>query len=105
MTVYVDDFRRSARVGRISGRWSHLTADTVQELHEFAAKLGLHRDWFQTCKQKCAPEGRACPHWHYDVVDVKRGEAIRLGAKAITWREMGALTSARRRAMHAGGTK
>lgn len=55
MTVYVDNFRRSARVGRNSERWSHLTADTVQELHEFAAKLGLHRDWFQTCKQKCAP--------------------------------------------------
>lgn len=33
MTVYVDDFRVPARVGRINARWSHLTADTQAELH------------------------------------------------------------------------
>lgn len=32
MTVYVDDMRRPATVGRISARWSHLTADTREEL-------------------------------------------------------------------------
>lgn len=43
MTVYVDDMRVPARVGRINARWSHLMADTDEELHEFAARLGLRR--------------------------------------------------------------
>ncbi|WP_189040986.1 DUF4031 domain-containing protein [Micromonospora sonchi] len=101
MTVYVDNFRRPARVGRISGRWSHLTADTEQELHDFAAKLGLRRDWFQTCKRPCH-SFLPCVHWHYDVVDAKREEAIRLGAKGIDIREFGAITSGRRQALLAG---
>lgn len=97
MTVYVDNYRVPATVGRIRARWSHLTADTPDELHAFAARLGMRRDWFQEqCKTKCAPEGQPCPHWHYDVVDARRTEAIALGAKAINLREMGALISARR---------
>ncbi|MEV1013726.1 MULTISPECIES: DUF4031 domain-containing protein [unclassified Micromonospora] len=102
MTVYVDNARIPATVRRIKGRWSHLTADTVEELNEFAARLGLRPSWFQTCKRKCSPEGQPCPHWHFDVVDAKRDEAIRLGAKAIDVREMGAITSARRQALRAG---
>ncbi len=99
MTVYVDNFRAPATVGRIRGRWSHLTADTVEELHEFAARLGQRREWFQArCKRPCASAGQPCPHWHYDVVDRKRTEAIALGAKPIGLREMGALISARRAA-------
>jgi hypothetical protein len=102
MTVYVDDFRVPANVGRIYSRWSHLTADTKDELHAFASQLGLQRRWFQTCKrsQACKPAER-CRHWHYDVTDPKRDEAIRLGAKPIGIREMGALTRARGDAMKA----
>jgi hypothetical protein len=97
MAVYVDNFRTPARVGGIRGRWSHLTADTTDELHAFAATIGLQRDWYQeSCKTRCAPVGKPCPHWHYDVTDSKRGEAIAAGAKAIDIREMGAITSARR---------
>ncbi|WP_375539284.1 DUF4031 domain-containing protein [Mycolicibacterium sp. CBMA 335] len=40
MTVYVDDMRMPARVGRIEARWSHLIADTDVELHAFAASIG-----------------------------------------------------------------
>lgn len=96
MTVYVDNFRAPARVGGISGRWSHLTADTVDELHAFAKQIGLRRDWFQgQCKfASCDP----CVHWHYDVVDAKRHEAIRAGAKSIDIRELGAIVSGRRTA-------
>lgn len=96
MTVYVDNFRAPARVGRTTARWSHLTADTPDELHTFAARLGLRRAWYQAhCKsQSCEP----CPHWHYDVVDAKRQAAIQAGAKSIDIREMGALISARRKA-------
>lgn len=43
MTVYVDDIRMPARIGRIDARWSDLMADTDEELHAFAAKLGLRR--------------------------------------------------------------
>lgn len=97
MTVYVDNFRAPARVGSISGRWSHLTADTPEELHEFAARIGMRREWFQErCKfGGCAP----CPHWHYDVVDFRRKLAIAAGAKSIDIREMGALISARRKTL------
>lgn len=101
MTVYVDNFRAPATIGRIKGRWSHLTADTVEELNEFAARIGLRPEWFQTCKRSCHSR-LPCTHWHYDVVDTKRDEAIRAGAKPIGIREMGALTSARRAALLAG---
>lgn len=98
MTVYVDNFRATATVGRIRGRWSHLVADTEAELHAFALVLGLRRAWFQTCKRKCAPEGVPCPHWHYDVTDQKRSAAIEIyGATPITYRDLGNLIAARRR--------
>lgn len=93
MTVYVDDFRVPAKVGRVSGRWSHLTADDVEELHTFAARLGLRRAWFQArCKHSgCQP----CPHWHYDVTDTMRRKAIAQGAAPVTLCRMGELFSAR----------
>ena len=77
--VYVDDFRIPARVGRLSARWSHLQADTEDELHAFAVKLGLKRSWYQVSRR---PE--AC---HYDVTDSMRDKAIALGAVAETMRE------------------
>ncbi len=99
MTVYVDDMRMSKRVGSLRARWSHLLADDREELHRFAAALGLDRRWFQA-RCKAEPEER-CPHWHYDVTDSKRAKAIELGAEQITWMEAGALVRARRAAMKA----
>ena len=84
MTVFVDDFRVPARVGRLSARWSHLTVEPdgdLGELHAFAAQIGLKKSWFQG-----PPKHR---HPHYDVTDSKRAEAIAAGAVAITWREAG----------------
>ena len=72
MTVYVDD----AFVEGDWGKWNgggHLQADTPDELHAFAARLGLKRTWFQP--RPTRPE-RA----HYDVTGSKRDEAIYLGA-------------------------
>lgn len=79
MTVYVDDMRLPARVGRLDGRWSHLTADTAEELHAFAERLGLKRAWYQERSRPGAS--------HYDVTDGKREEAIRLGAVPETMEE------------------
>ena len=50
---------------------SHLEADTLDELHEFAEKLGLRKSWFQ---DKSIP--------HYDVSKSVRSKAIELGAVA-----------------------
>lgn len=74
MTVYVDDMRMPARVGRLKARWSHLMADTDEELHTFAARLGLRRSWHQK-------PGTAISH--YDVTDTKRDLALQLGAVPI----------------------
>jgi hypothetical protein len=74
MSVYVDDMRLPARVGHLRARWSHLTADTKEELHAFAARIGLRRSWFQD-----KPRGL----WHYDVTDTKRRQAIVAGALPI----------------------
>jgi hypothetical protein len=97
MTVYVDNARIPARVGSIRGRWSHLTADTKAELHEFAEALGLQRSWFQTCKRSagCRPAER-CVHWHYDVTDSKRDEALAAGAQSIDIRQWSDIFRARR---------
>ena len=81
MTVYVDDYRVSARVGRITARWSHLTVgpfDDIEELHAFAARIGLRRAWFQD---------KPWPRAHYDVTDSKRRQAIAAGAVTVTWQE------------------
>lgn len=102
MTVYVDDWRQRARVGRITARWSHLTVgpgDDLEELHAFAARIGLRLSWFQD---------KPWPRAHYDVTDSKRQQAIAAGAVAITWREagwqrLGAL-AAGRQVKQAGGS-
>ena len=74
MTVYVDDMRMPATVGCLNARWSHLIADTDQELHAFAATLGLKRSWAQY---------PGTSQSHYDVTDSVRRKAIGLGAVAV----------------------
>lgn len=79
MTVYIDDSQIKAKVGRINGIWSHLFADTQEELHDFAInKLGLKRSWFQD---------KSHGLWHYDVTEPKRQLAIQCGAQQVTWRD------------------
>lgn len=76
VTVYVDDMRRPAQVGRISSRWSHLLADSTAELNDFAARLGLRSAWIQHAGRRTE---------HYDLTDDKRDEALQLGAVPITY--------------------
>jgi Protein of unknown function (DUF4031) len=75
MPVYVDD----AHIPWRGRRWSHLVADTPEELHATAAELGLRREWAQD-------KGRTL---HYDLPESLRARAIDLGlAIPITWREL-----------------
>lgn len=96
MTVYVDHAAISATAGRHTSSWSHMTADTKEELHAFAARLGLRRSYFQTCvkaRKTCPPD--TCPHWHYDLTANKREQAVTLGAVQLTMAELGAIINAR----------
>lgn len=103
MTVYVDDARIPARVGRLSSTWSHLFADTQDELHQFASRLGLRRSWFQDPTKtgkpfKAKPGSRAAQNWHYDVTEGKRRQAVALGAVEVSSHEAVAIIDARHRA-------
>ena len=88
MTVYIDDMQRPATVGRITGVWSHLLADTDDELHAFADRLGLKRSWHQK-------PGTAISH--YDVTEPKRQQAIALGAVQIGYMSRASTDLIRRR--------
>src|SRR5258708_24650833 len=100
MTVYVDDARIPARVrnGSRSHRsaWCHLTADTQEELHEFAARLGLKRSYFQPGKP--AGDGSPSPFWHYDLTEGKVRQALALGAQQVSARDITALMRVRQEA-------
>lgn len=85
MSVYVDD----ANIGYGRMRMSHMIADSDEELHALAAKLGLLRAWHQ------APP--AVSTSHYDVSKSRRKAAEIHGAIIVTMRELAAM-SARRRA-------
>ena len=93
MAVYVDDFRVPWR----GDKWSHLIADTSEELHAFAARLGLHRSRFQH---------KPARPWkdHYDVPEAKRQQAIGLGARPIPVAQAAQIVQARRRALREAPT-
>lgn len=80
MAVYVDELATwpldfVAPAARKHGaRWCHLTADTPEELHAFAARIGLYRRWCSDCTQ---PRSRLL---HYDLTPGKRVAALRAGA-------------------------
>lgn len=85
--IYVDELEawgeilgysnhQAANVGaRHKHQWCHMFADQAdcQELHDFAKKIGLKREWFQGD--------------HYDLVPTKRAKAISLGAKVVSRHE------------------
>lgn len=81
MAVYVDALfemePRTAQARRHGNTWCHMFADTPDELHAFAKRLGLKESWAQDV-------GR--PTLHYDLVPSKRTKALKLGAKETTTR-------------------
>jgi Protein of unknown function (DUF4031) len=74
MAVYVDNEKIPWR-GKL---WCHLVADSLDELHEFAARLGLKRAWFQN----------KASYPHYDVTTSVRERALALGALPARKRQM-----------------
>ena len=63
--------------------WSHLVSTVdADELHAFAAQLGLRRTWFQS-----RAAGRASAD-HYDVTAGKFDLAVQLGAVVVSGREL-----------------
>lgn len=78
MSVYVDPLLTVHRRG--NWRWEtscHLMADTVVELHAFAAILGIEQRWFQN----------RVDFPHYDLHPDHRLLAIEAGAIALARRE------------------
>lgn len=74
MAVYVDNFE--ARFGRML--MCHMRANTFEELHKMADKIGVNRKWFQSDSR----------YPHYDICKSKKALAIKFGAKEIPMREM-----------------
>lgn len=71
--VYVDD----SKVLKHGYAWFHLMADSIQELHEFAASIGMPARAFH----------RGARHPHYDVTARQRQRALQHGAVAISARD------------------
>jgi hypothetical protein len=74
VSVYVDHAFAYGEWGRWSGG-GHLQADSAEELHAFAQRLGMRREWFQSKPQR--PEND-----HYDLTEAGRVLALQLGAIA-----------------------
>lgn len=70
MSVYVDPAVNPFR----NMKMCHMLADTVEELHAMADRIGLKREWFQGD--------------HYDVSISKRRLAVAAGAIEVTQKEI-----------------
>ena len=64
----------------VRGRWSHLMADSGDELREFAGRLRLNPEWIQK---------PATVFEHYDITAAARERALRMGAARIPYGEGG----------------
>jgi hypothetical protein len=56
----------------------HLVADRIQEVHEFAKRIGLKKEWFQNKKYP-----------HYDLTTKRMfNKALKYGAKFVSTKEL-----------------
>lgn len=83
MAVYVDNMR--AKLGNMV--MCHMVADTDDELHAMADRIGVRRRWHQ------APPRHDS---HYDIALSKRRAAVEAGAIEVTWKVLGMMTLRRR---------
>lgn len=90
MPCYVDPLRQYG--GSREFRWQHschLFADTDEELHAFAGRIGLQRRWAQLHR----PEFH-----HYDLTAKRRARAVAAGAVEVSTRTLVLLVRSRRQA-------
>lgn len=80
MTVYIDSPTYYPDTPLRFKVWSHMWADTLDELHAMADKIGIHRSWFQCNVGPKATKLAILRAAHYDVTPRKRETAIHLGA-------------------------
>jgi predicted kinase len=75
MAILVDELREYPGVRLPFDRWCHMATDgSFDELHAFAARLGLRRPWFQRD--------------HYDLPPHGRAAAVALGAEEVSTGEL-----------------
>lgn len=88
MTVYVDDMYKHpmGQLGRM--KMSHMIADTEQELHEMAQKIGMQRRWYQKD--------------HYDISISRRSKAVELGAVEVSMVDLASMCKRQKVEGHCG---
>lgn len=72
MSVYVDNMKAPYRHMVMC----HMTADTIEELHGMADRIGIQRKWFQDTRVP-----------HYDICQSKKKLAVYHGAEEVTARQ------------------
>ena len=73
MTVYVDTVQKPYRRMLMC----HMVADTLDELHAMADKIGVRRQWFQSHASTS----------HYDICKSKKRLALKYGAVELDRRK------------------
>lgn len=71
MAIYIDPLFYAPRRNAEGWDWCHMRADSIVELHEFAAKIGRKRCWFHRGD-------------HYDLTPSFRLKAVEAGAIELT---------------------
>lgn len=88
MAVYVDDMYLDP-MGQFRGmKMSHMLADSDEELHAMATRIGVQRRHWQS-PQKTSGS-------HYDIALSKRALAVAAGAIEITMRQAASMNARRR---------
>jgi hypothetical protein len=91
MGCYVDVMRHYPDAGLRFTDFCHLLADTREELHELADRLGMQRRFFQDHPWR----------WHYDLPSHLRAQAVQRGVTELTTRQVAELLRKRRAALAA----
>lgn len=84
MAVYVDKTRN--KLGRMIT--CHMLADTLEELHDMAARIGEKRSWLQVSRTGVP---------HYDIPIFRKELALEMGAVLIGRRETAKIMDRARR--------
>jgi hypothetical protein len=104
MTVYVHKLEGQGRsfFGRTAppDPWFVLTADADDELHSFAARLGVTRAMFRPGKEALPTQKPQAAH--YPITIGERDRAVALGAKLLTEREASRMLQQRASGMGPG---